>query len=103
MAKLSQSYETVMILNTKLSDEELAALVAKFKDLISQNGTIDNEAEWGKRPLAYEIEDETSGYYYLIDFTSGPEFPAELDRVYKITDGVLRTLIIAKEPEKAAQ
>ena len=53
--------------------------------------------EWGKRRLAYEIDDETEGYYVQIDFTSEPEFPAELDRVYKITSGILRTLIIKKE------
>ena len=97
MANIQTQYETVMILNTKLGDDGIAALVEKFKNLISENGTIDNVDEWGKRRLAYEINDEVEGHYVLIDFTSGPDFPAELDRIYKITDGVLRTLIIKKD------
>ncbi|MCI8441030.1 MAG: 30S ribosomal protein S6 [Provencibacterium sp.] len=100
MAKLSQSYETVMVLNPKLGEEGIKALVEKFKALISENATIDSEEEWGTRRLAYEIEDQTEGYYYLINFTSNPSFPAELDRRYKITDGVMRTLIVAREEEK---
>lgn len=97
MAKQSGHYETVMVLNTKLGEEAIQAIVEKFKTLIQQNGTINNVDVWGKRRLAYLIEDETEGYYVLIDFTSKPDFPAELDRVYKITDGVLRSLITAKQ------
>ena len=76
-------------------------MVQKFKDLIAANGTIEAVDEWGKRRLAYLINKEAEGYYVLIDFTSVPAFTAELDRIYKITDGVLRSLIIKKEPEKA--
>ena len=94
--KLS-SYETVMVLSTKNGEEATAALVEKFKNLISENGTIDNVDVWGKRRLAYEIEDEQEGYYVMITFTSKPEFPAELDRIYNITDGVLRSLTVAVE------
>ena len=97
MAKQMSHYETVMVLNTKLGEEGINALVEKFKTLIEQNGTINNVDVWGKRRLAYAIEDETEGYYALIDFTSAPDFPAELDRIYKITDGVLRSMIVAKE------
>ena len=97
MAKVSQQYETTMILNTKKGEDGINALIEKFKNLISENGTIDNVADWGKRRLAYEIEDEQEGYYVMITFTSKPEFPAELDRVYNITDGVLRSLTIAVE------
>ena len=86
-----------MVLNTKLGEEAIQALVEKFKTLIEQNGTINNADVWGKRRLAYAIEDETEGYYTLIDFTSAPEFPAELDRIYKITDGVLRSMIVVKQ------
>jgi len=73
------------------------ALVGKFKSLIEANGTIDSIDEWGKRRLAYPINDEEEGVYTVIDFTSEPSFPAELDRVYKITEGVMRSLIIAHE------
>ena len=61
------------------------------------NGTIDSIDEWGKRRLAYEIDYEQEGYYVLVNFTAPHEFPAELDRIYKITEGVIRSLIIAKE------
>lgn len=71
--------------------------VGKFKSLIEANGTIDSIDEWGKRRLAYPINDEEEGVYTVIDFTSEPSFPAELDRVYKITEGVMRSLIIAHE------
>ena len=97
MAKTIQQYETTMILNTKKGEDGIYALVEKFKNLISENGTIDNVDDWGKRRLAYEIEDEQEGYYVMITFTSKPDFPAELDRIYNITDGVLRSLTVAVE------
>lgn len=97
MAKLHENYETIMILNTKASEEETKALVEKFTSLIAKNGTVETVEEWGKRKLAYEIEDESEGYYVYVTFNSTPDFPAELDRVYKITDGVLRTLIVKRE------
>lgn len=97
MPKTIVNYETVLILNTKIGEDSVKALCEKFQKLVSENGTINNIEDWGKRRLAYPIQDETEGYYQLIDFTSSPDFPAELDRIYKITDGVLRSLIIAKE------
>ncbi len=97
MAQVKNSYETVMLISNTLGDEGIAAMVERFKGIIEQNATIDNIDEWGKRRLAYPINDESEGYYVLVDFTSDPNFPAELDRLYKITDGVLRTLIIKKE------
>ena len=96
MPRTTAKYETVFILNTKKGEEVINQLVEKFKNLISDNGTVTNVDEWGKRKLAYPIEDETEGYYTLIEFEANPEFPAELDRIYNITDGVLRSLIIAK-------
>ncbi len=96
MTKPNTSYETIMVISTKNGEDTATALVEKFKALIEQNGTIDSVDDWGKRRLAYEIQDEVEGYYVLVNFTCPPEFPAELDRVYKITDGVLRSLIVAK-------
>lgn len=96
MAKINERYEAVLVFNTKLGEEGIKALVAKFTELIESNGTLDLVNEWGKRKLAYAIEDETEGYYVLYNFTSKPDFPAELDRVLKITDGVLRSLITVK-------
>lgn len=96
MAKLTANYETVAIFNVQTGEEGITALTEKFKNLISANGTITNVEDWGKRRLAYPIEDETEGYYLFVEFTSAPEFPAELDRIYKITDGVLRSMIVNK-------
>lgn len=93
-------YETMLVLSTKLEEEATKALVEKFKGLVEANGKLTNIEEWGKRKLAYEINDEAEGYYVLMNFESEPDFPAELDRVYKITDGVLRTMIIASAEEK---
>ena len=99
MAKLSEKYEAIIVFSLKKTEDEIKALTAKFADLIKANGTLTNIDEWGKRKLAYAIEDETEGYYMLVEFTSAPEFPAELDRIYKITEGVMRSMIIKKEVE----
>ena len=93
MAKTTAKYECMYILNPNLGEEDYAAVVEKFKALVEANGTIDEMEEMGKRKLAYEINYLSEGYYVLVKFTSGPEFPAELDRVLGITDGVIRSLI----------
>ena len=93
MAKISDKYECMYILNPNLTEEDTAALVAKFNTLIEANGTLDEVEEMGKRKLAYEIDFLSEGYYVLVKFTSGPKFPAELDRVFGITDGVMRSMI----------
>src|SRR5699024_2283996 len=90
-------YETMLVTSAALDEEASTALVGKFKSLIEANGTIDSVDEWGKRRLAYPINDEVEGVYTVIQFTSEPSFPAELERVYKITDGVLRFLTTAVE------
>ena len=81
-------YETMLV---------TSPLIGKFKSLIEANGTIDSVDDWGKRRLAYPIEDNTEGVYTVIKFTSSPDFPAELERVYNITEGVLRSIIVAEE------
>ena len=93
MAKTTEKYEVLYVLNPNLTEEETQAIVEKFKTLIEQNGTVDEIEEWGKRKLAYEINYLTEGYYVLVKFTSGPELPAELDRILGITDGVIRSLV----------
>ena len=97
MAKLNANYEVVSILNPNLSEEDTAALVTKFKSLVEQNGTLAEVDEWGKRRLAYPIDDLNEGYYVLMTFSSAPAFPAELDRVLKITDNVMRSMIVCKD------
>ncbi len=93
MAKTSEKYELMYIINPNLSEEETAAIVEKFKTLVEQNGTLEEVEEMGKRKLAYEINYISEGYYVLMKFTSSPALPAELDRVLGITDGVMRSLI----------
>lgn len=96
MAKTTEKYELMYIINPNLSEEETAAVVEKFKALVEQNGTLEEMEEMGKRKLAYEINYISEGYYVLVKFTSGPDFPAELDRVLGITDGILRSLITCR-------
>ena len=98
MAKTTEKYELMYIINPNLSEEETAAVVEKFKALVEQNDTLEEMEEMGKRKLAYEINYISEGYYVLVKFTSGPDFPAELDRVLGITDGILRSLI-TRRPE----
>ena len=97
MAKITGKYEVLYILNPALGEEGMAALVEKFKAMVEAEGTVSNVDEWGKRRLAYLINDLAEGYYVLMNFESKPEFPAELERVMKITEGVLRCLTTAVE------
>ena len=97
MAKVTAKYETVFIVNAELGEEAIAEIVAKFKALVEKNGTLVNVDEWGKRRFAYPINDMNEGYYVLFDFESVPSFPAELDRVFKITEGVMRSIIVCKD------
>lgn len=89
-------YETVAVFSVKEGEESAKALVEKFKALIEENGTMEAVDEWGARKLAYPINYETDGYYVLYTYEAGVDFPAELDRIFNITDGVLRSLIVAK-------
>ena len=98
MPEVKHSYETVFILSTKLGEEETAALVKKFTDLVAANGTVDSVDEWGKRRLAYAINYKTEGYYVLMTFESKTDFPAELTRIYNITDGIIRAIVV-EQPE----
>ena len=91
------SYEAVIVISLKLGEEAVTDTVKKFRELIEKHGTIENVDEWGKRRLAYPINKETDAYYVLFNFQSEAEFPAELDRITKITDGVIRSMIIKKE------
>ena len=97
MAKTTGNYELLYIIDAAKTEEEIAAIVERFKALIEQNGTVTEMEEWGKRKLAYLIDYKSEGYYVLVKFTSAPAFPAELDRVLKITDGVIRSLITVNE------
>ena len=93
MAKITEKYEALYIINPTLTEEDTQALVERFKAMVEAEGTLTALDEWGKRRLAYEIDDLTEGYYVLMNFEAKPDFPAELDRVMKITEGIMRCLI----------
>ena len=97
MAKITGKYEVLYIIDPAQGEEGIAALVEKFKAMVEAEGTLSSIDEWGKRRLAYPVNDLTEGYYVLMNFESKPDFPAELERVMKITDGVLRCLTTAVE------
>ncbi len=95
MEQLTSKYESVFIVKPDLSEEAAKAVIEKFTGIITSNGgVIDNIDEWGKKKLAYPIEDLTEGYYYIVNFTAVATLPAELDRVANITDDILRSLIV---------
>ena len=96
MAKVTANYEVVFIIDPAQGEEGIAALVAKFQALAEQNGTDVSVEEWGSRKLAYPIDYKTEGYYVLVNFTSEPSFPRELDRKLRINDGIMRSLIVCK-------
>ena len=97
MAKLNANYEAVYILDPNLGEEATAALVAKFKTLVENNGTLAEVDEWGKRRLAYPINDLNEGYYVLMTFNAAAAIPHELDRLFRINDSVMRSLIVCKD------
>ncbi|MDD3164897.1 MAG: 30S ribosomal protein S6 [Oscillospiraceae bacterium] len=97
MAKISAKYELLYIIDCKTDEEGIKATVEKFKAMVEAEGTLMSIDEWGKRRLAYPINDENEGYYVLMTFESKPELPAELDRVMKITENVMRSLITSIE------
>lgn len=97
MAKISAKYEILYILNPALGEEGIQSLVEKFKAVVEAHGTLTSMDEWGKRKLAYPINDLPEGYYVLMTCEAKPEFPAEMDRIFKITEGVMRSLIVAAE------
>lgn len=97
MAKLSAKYEVIYVIDPAVGEEGIAALVEKFSGIVGNYGTVSSVDEWGKRRLAYPINDLVEGYYVYMTCEVGPDMPAELDRVFKITDGILRSIIVAVE------
>lgn len=100
LAKITEKYETILVTTVSQGEEHAKAIADKFEKLISENAASETvKADvWGKRKLAYMINDEPEGFYVLYNFESKPDFPAEIERVSKITDGVLRSLtLLAQE------
>lgn len=92
------SYEALYIVKPDIDEEARAALIQKFSELVVNNGgEVENVDEWGMRKLAYSIDYITEGYYVLMNFKAQPDFPAEMDRLMRINDNVMRCMTIAKE------
>lgn len=94
---MMNKYETMFIINPDIGEENTKALVEKFKNLLETQAQLENMDEWGTRRLAYTIADKNEGYYVLANFSAKSEFPHELERIFKITDGIIKYLIIKKE------
>lgn len=90
-------YEVMYIISPTVEEEQVKALVEKFNELISEHGEIEKVEEWGRKKLAYEVQDQKEGYYVLVYFTANPEFPAELERNFKINENILKYLILNRE------
>ena len=97
MAKISEKYEALYIINPQLTEEGTQALVEKFKAMVEAEGTLTEVNEWGKRRLAYPINDLNEGYYVLMTFNAAAAIPHELDRLFRINDSVMRSLIVCKD------
>jgi len=97
MAKLNGNYEALYVIDPRKNEEEATALMEKFKALVESNATAVEVNDWGSRSLAYPIDDQTTGHYVLVTFTCPSAFPAELDRIFRITDGIMRSIIVCKD------
>jgi small subunit ribosomal protein S6 len=90
-------YETIYILKPDMDEEATKAMVERFKAIVEENGEMDTLEEWGKRKLAYPIQDYTEGYYVYMKYKADSHLPKELDRVFGITEDLLRHLIVRIE------
>lgn len=99
MEKVINSYETMFIVDLDAGEAGVKATVSKFTDMISANAELVEVNEWGKRRLAYPINDKPEGYYVVATFKSAPDFPSELDRNYNIDESIMRSLIVKLEFE----
>lgn len=97
MSEVKNKYETIFIIDKDKTEEETNEITEKFQSLISSSAEFESIDVWGKRRLAYPINDKTEGYYVLINFSAAPDFPKELDRIFGITDGVVRSIIVKKD------
>lgn len=89
-----RNYETIFILKPSIEEEKRNQLIEKFTGIIAADGQVEKVEEWGNRKLAYEIEKLREGYYVLVNFKSSPSLPKELERNFRITDEVIRYIVV---------
>ena len=87
-------YESVIIINPSLEDEAIKNTVKSFEDLINKEGKVLETNEVGRKKLAYEIKKNSEGYYVVLNFEANPNLVAELERVYRITDEVIKFIVV---------
>ena len=92
-----RKYETLFILRPTLEEEKRNEVIEKFKGIIAAEGEVEKVEEWGNKRLAYEIEKIREGYYVLVNFLANPTLPKELERNFKISDDVMRYIVINLE------
>ena len=90
-------YESIVIINPNCTDEALKALEDKFTGLINENGKVESYENMGKKKLAYEVKKNKEGFYVLINFEAKPDSITELERNYRITDEVIKFIVVRKE------
>lgn len=90
-------YESVIIVNPNLEEESVKNLIKKFSDLINTEGTVSSVEEMGKKKLAYEIRKQKEGFYIVFKFEAKPELISELERNYRITDEVIKFIVVKEE------
>ena len=91
-----RNYEAMYIINASLEEDALKTKVEKFSNLVTSNGgVIAKVDEMGKRKLAYEIDKKNDGFYVLMKFSSEPTFIAELERIYRIDENIVKYLVIS--------
>ena len=101
MEKVINSYETMFIVDVTNGEEATEATVNKFMSVIEANAEIVDVAKWGKRRLAYLINDMPEGFYTVVTFKSAPEFPSELERLFNIDENVMRAKTFKLEYDAA--
>ena len=90
-------YESVVIINPNLEAESIKALIEKFSNLINTDGKVVSVEELGNKKLAYEIKKQKEGYYIIFKFEANPALISELERNYRITDAVMKHIVIKEE------
>lgn len=94
------NYELALVVTAKIEDDARAEVVEKAKAYITRAaGVITNVEEWGKKRLAYEIQDQREAYYYFMHFEAETSVPAQVETDLRIMDNVLRYLIVRKDEE----
>jgi len=93
-------YESIFVVSTLLEEEKIREIIDRVKSVIESSAQLEKIDEWGKKRLAYEVNKQKEGYYVLVHFTAEPTFPVELERIYKITEGVIKYIIVKRDEKE---